>query len=231
MRNFLKISSIVVCGALCGACGTSPELGAQNSAPVASALQGPASKYEVAGWMSGTFSSLKQAGKDADFKNVAVRSCGVTVTNLPEDMADRVFVYQSHFVFGERPYLHRVAAISDRAPDGVELDFFTIGNEAAFVDLCDQAAPTVDWKDLGEMRCTHPLVKTGGHYVGEARCSSTMSDYALHTAMIKDQGYTIWSRGYDADGKKVWGAKSAYSFERDDFTTAPAVKYASCPER
>ena len=69
--------------------------------------------------------------------------------------------------------------------------------------------------------CSIHLHRTNHAYVGVTRgegCPSALDDavYSTTVVTITDTGFSSWDRGFDADGRQVWGSTAgAYEFAKN----------------
>jgi len=195
------------------------------------ACQGPkanetltGSLHGLASWMTGTFSSAAQAAEAPD------DYFDIRLVMLPiwQDQAygdERwLYVEQAAADSLDRPYRQRVYRLSQLGSNRFQSEVFELpGDPRRFVQA---------WKTPTLLAAMRPedLVKregcaillTGGEgvYIGrteERSCSSTLrgAAWASSEVIIQADQLTSWDRGWDAEGKQVWGAmKGGYRFEK-----------------
>ena len=99
---------------------------------------------------------------------------------------------------------------------------FELVKPADFVGFCDTPAPrAVAATDADEKAgCRVDMKWVDDHFEGGTSgtlCPSSLNGakYAQSKVSVRADGIESWDRGFDADGKQVWGAvKGPYVFDR-----------------
>ena len=200
-----------------GACGT------VNQGPVPTAIAPSASVDEAAAWMAGDYSSAAQAAKDpANYKAVTLHMAPIW-----RDRADGRWIYveQAMADSQDKPYRQRVYCLKDHAGEVQSMVFELPGDPLAYAGA---------WKDASRMNALMPSLLTprdgcsvylkrgsDGSWSGGTRaqaCESTLRGAAWATSEVTLTRDRIesWDRGFDKDGKQVWGAtKGPYIFLKE----------------
>lgn len=172
-------------------------------------------------WMSGSFSSKMQAAKDSSF--------------YPIDLHMTPFkqVGNTHYLYVEqalgstprKPYRQRVYEVK-ALPDGsFSSTIYLINNEKDFIGSHENPAK------LERLSLDSLQLKTGcavilqwsnekSYYFGSTGDKTCLSDFrgAIYTSSeveISESQVLSWDRGWNNDGKQVWGAeKSGYIFRK-----------------
>ncbi|MDX1999080.1 MAG: chromophore lyase CpcT/CpeT [Thermoanaerobaculia bacterium] len=188
--------------------------------------QGPAAESsegqlaELAAYMTGVFSSAEQAAADGDFRNVRL-----VMVPIWRERADGPWLYveQAMAEALERPYRQRIYQLRPAGQDTVESVVYTLpGDPLRFAagwrkaGLFSELAP----QDLVERTgCAIRLLRRAdGTWAGATAPESCPSDlrgaaFASSEVEIHDGLLISWDRGFDAEGKQVWGAeKGGYRF-------------------
>lgn len=171
-------------------------------------------------WMSGSFSSAAQAAADGDFRDIRLH-----MSPLQVDRAEGYWLYVEQAVaeYAERPYRQRVYHVTEIAPNLYESQVYELPDPAAVVgawrdpSLLEGLSPD----DLQQREgCAILLRRRGDAFVGStlgSLCTSTLrgAAYATSEVTVTADGLTSWDRGFDRDGRQVWGAEQGgYVFER-----------------
>ena len=214
MRNRLFAA---VFAALPVACGTVNQGVVPAVAPPSAAVD------EIASWLCGDFSSAAQAAKDsAHFRDVTLHMAPIW-----RDRTDGRWLYveQAMADAARKPYRQRIYCLRDRA-DGVESMVFELPG--------DVQAWAGAWSDPSRFNSLMPSLLTPregcsvhlkrqadgswkGGTVGEG-CESTRQGarYATSEVAVRRDRIETWDRGFDANGKQVWGAtEGAYVFIKE----------------
>jgi hypothetical protein len=204
-------------------------LGGCASAPATDAsVDGVAA---VTGMLVGSYSSLEQSQADKDFREITLH-----MATIWPDRAGGPWIYVEQALASEplRPYRQRVYQVAlsenpDAAPGTVESRVFELpGDPLAFAGAWREPARfdviTVE-SLVPRAGCTVFLVpNSDGSWSGGTDgtgCSSALrgATYATSEVTLTADELRSWDRGFDKDGKQVWGAeKGPYIFRR---LTAP----------
>jgi hypothetical protein len=174
--------------------------------------------------MSGTYSSAAQAKADPDFRDVRLH-----MVRIWPERTDAYWLYVEQAMASslDKPYRQRVYAVKVE-PDGkVASHVYELpGDPMGFAGA---------WKDPRRLDLVNPdlLVAREGCTVflegegegegwkGATRANACVSNlmgaaYATSEVTVTAEALTSWDRGFDKDGKQVWGSKKgAYRFVRE----------------
>lgn len=175
----------------------------------------------LATWMSGRFSSAAQAGEDAEYRDVRL-----TVTPIWSDRADGRWLYveQALGTALDQPYRQRVYRVLRGEGDRLESRVFLLPDPPALVGAGTDPSrfATLSPETLVPRDgCTVVLRPDGPDaFVGSTSgrdCPSELrgAAYATSEVRVTAEAMRSWDRGFDAEGKQVWGAeKGPYVFLR-----------------
>jgi len=172
-------------------------------------------------YMVGSFSSKEQAEKDSSYLNIELE-----MVQIWEDRTDGPWIYieQTDAKTKKKPYRQRVYQTKQR-PDGkIESIVYSIPDPLRFAG---------DYKkDFPLLRLTPDslLIREGcevvlhraddGYFEGgtiDKNCPSDLrgASYATSEVTIDKDKMITWDRGFDENGKQVWGAtKGGYIFKK-----------------
>ena len=164
-------------------------------------------------YLTGTFSSQKQANNNSDYYAISLRACAV---DFPA-MADRVlYIEQAAMDNVTQPYRQRLYVVEDLGDSQVSSTIyaFTDAKAANLVSACDAPEDiTIKMKHLVEREgCTVWLTELeNGDFEGAtegAECSSSLGSAVYATSEVKLEADLLLSldQGWDAEGNQVWGA-------------------------
>jgi hypothetical protein len=175
----------------------------------------------LATWMSGRFSSAAQAETDPEYLDVRL-----TVTPIWTDRSDGRWLYVEQALGAslDRPYRQRVYRVVRGEDGSLESRVYLLPDPAAYVGA---GADPSRFAALSRERlvprngCTVVLRPDGpdafaGSTTGRA-CPSELrgAAYATSEVRVTADALRSWDRGFDAEGKQVWGAeKGPYLFLR-----------------
>lgn len=212
MRTLLLALALL----LLSACATAPA--PDGATP--SAMPDPAA--EVADLLAGHYSSQRQSQTDAAFFDVRLGMRRI----WPERAGEHwLYVEQAMATALDRPYRQRVYRIEATADGGVVSHVYTLpGDPLRYAGAHRDPARLAGLSpaDLEERRgcAIHLRRREDGSYVGATRereCPSDLrgASYATSEVVLSDRALDSWDRGYDRDGKQVWGAVTGpYRFDR-----------------
>ncbi|MBU6414531.1 MAG: chromophore lyase CpcT/CpeT [Planctomycetes bacterium] len=194
---------------------------------------------QLAQLMCGEFSSADQAARDPDFRDISLK-----VSRIWPENGDGIWLYveQAVATMTDRPYRQRVYHLTvvpgARVPT-FRSDVFTLpGDAKQFVGATKDPSKlsTVTPASLvAREGCAVMLTMTGpGTFAGstvDRNCQSEFqkASFATSEVTIQSDAVVSWDRGFDHEGKQVWGAtKGGYRFVRfagrvPALTPAPAV--------
>lgn len=175
-------------------------------------------------YMTGHFSSAAQSKQDSDYYDIRLR-----MTPIWPDRTDGFWLYveQAMATALDKPYrqrIYQVVALSDTTFESRVYDF---------EEPLQYANAWQDIKRLDALRdgklqlrdgCAillqyHPADQTYTGKTGDSSCPSALrgASYATSEVRIDAAGMVSWDRGWDANGKQVWGAvKEGYHFVKQD---------------
>jgi|LNFM01.1.fsa_nt_gb CpeT protein len=166
----------------------------------------------------GRFDTAAQATRDMRYFDVTLAVCPVTVRALGTAL------YVEQALRGRAPYRQRVYVLTSGADPAVEAasKVYELSDPAGAVGLCDRAdVQEFAVEDLVEREgCTVNMRWGGESFRGATTgrtCLSTLmgASYATTEITLGETTLDSWDRGYNAEGRQVWGATAgAYRFER-----------------
>jgi hypothetical protein len=172
--------------------------------------------------LAGKYSSAAQAARDTAFYNISL-----VMTPIWPNRTDGRWLYVEQAMASkpDKPYRQRVYKLNHPSKMKFTSEIFTIRNAKEVVGLqSDRTKLQLLHPDSIELKdgCAVVLSLKGGIYTGGTRGSSCASDlrgakYATSIIVLKEGEMVSWDRGYDAEGKQVWGAtKGGYVFVKEN---------------
>lgn len=180
----------------------------------------PTAVSEVASRLTGSFSSEAQSRMDDEFLDVRLHTAQIWTSRTDGPW---LYVKQAMAAAPERPYRQRVYRLVDRGDGSVESIVYELPNPAERVGAWrDPSRFDADQPESLVLRegCSIVLEHAGDAWVGSTSdrdCESSLrgASYATSEVVLLENGLDTWDRGFDAEGKQVWGAtKGAYQFRR-----------------
>lgn len=171
-------------------------------------------------FMTGSFSSAAQAASQPD----DYREILLHMVRIWPDRTDGYWLYveQAAANDADRPYRQRVYRVTLRPEGGFESAVYLLpGDPLRFAGAWKERAKleSVSPADLvARTGCSIFLERQGERFIGATRGRDCPSDlrgatYATSEVEITATELRSWDRGFDANGKQVWGAeKGPYIF-------------------
>jgi len=176
----------------------------------------------VAGWMEGEFTSEAQAQTDRDYRGISL-----TMTRVWTDRIDGPWLYVEQALSSkpDKPYRQRMYRLNIQENGLVISEVYTLpGDISRFVGAVRGSTvfSEITPKELSfKDGCSVVLKKQkDGTYKGGTvgkDCASELqgANYATSEVLLTPAGIDSWDRGFDKDGKQVWGAeKGPYQFRK-----------------
>jgi hypothetical protein len=187
---------------------------------VAKRPERPSAIPEVARRLTGSFSSEAQAKEDPEFLDVRLHMARIWASRTDGPW---IYVEQAMATALDKPYRQRVYRLVDRGDGTVESLVYELENPADRVGAWrDPSRFDADSPGSLALRdgCSIVLERAGDAWIGstnERDCESSLrgARYATSEVVLIEPGLDTWDRGFDAEGKQVWGAtKGPYRFRR-----------------
>ncbi|MDP2360959.1 MAG: chromophore lyase CpcT/CpeT [bacterium] len=186
------------------------------------------------GWLTGSFSSARQAAADSDYYDIRLRM--VPIWKERED-GPWLYVEQAMAQAQDQPYRQRVYRLRQESPTTFVSEVWQLpAPERRFAGAWrnDSLLAGLDPSALEERAgcAVHLTWHPGqGVYAGGTQgegCASTLrgAAYATSEVSITGEGLGTWDRGYDEEGRQAWGAhKGGYDFRR----LVPVIQEPAAP--
>jgi CpeT protein len=174
----------------------------------------------LAAWMTGEFDSAKQAAEDPEYHDIRLRMAPIWPGR--ED-GHWMYVEQAVAAAEDRPYRQRVYHVTHVGRDLYESRVFELPDPEARIGAWKKEAPLADLTpdDLVVREGAAIILRrVGDRFVGSTLGRLCRSDfrgaaYATSEVEIGPEAIVSWDRGFDANGKHVWGAvKGGYVFDK-----------------
>lgn len=198
MEKSLKILVLLICFSVVSKAQFSPDL------------------KKLATMMQGSFSSEEQSKDDSTYFDIRLK-----IVPIWEQRTDGIWMYVEQAVakMQDKPYRQRVYKLTELGDGKFESAVYTLKSPLRFagkVELVNQLSP--DSLTLKE-GCSVILKKESKKkFVGGtdgSKCPSDLKNasYASSEVFITPKMMVSWDRGFDKQGKQVWGAqKGGYKF-------------------
>lgn len=170
--------------------------------------------------LSGSFSSAQQAAKDSDFYDVTLN-----VVRIWPKQKEGYWLYVEQAITQnlKKPYRQRVYHVTQKG-DTFCSKVYELKNPEAYANKhTDRSAFDALTPDslIDRPGCAVYLTYSKGVFKGTTRAKDCASDfrgasYATSEVSVYKDHIESWDRGFDAEGKHLWGsAKGAYFFQRN----------------
>lgn len=222
-RRALRTPTLVPLLLLLGLAGL---LAGSACAPASSRGAGsPAASDEdlqrLAGWMTGFFSSAAQAAADSAYYDIRL-----VMTPIWSERSDGLWLYVEQAVAGReaQPYRQRVYRLRRVSAERLESAVFQLAAPERFAGAwrTPQAFSALTPDSLAERAGCAILLEPRGRdeFAGstvDRGCPSELrgASYATSEVVIRADRMVSWDRGFDAEGRQVWGAETGgYVFDK-----------------
>lgn len=179
----------------------------------------------LAAWMTGSFSSERQAAADSSYVDIRL-----VMARIWQERADGYWLYVEQAEAGnlEAPYRQRVYRLTETEGGSFRSDVYELPGPRRFAGAWRERRP------LSELSPDSLAARPGcavildwyenGMYVGStvgSECASRHrgASYATSEVIVERTRIMTWDRGYDAEGEQVWGAEEG-GFEFDKIRAA-----------
>lgn len=178
----------------------------------------------VATLLEGQMDTSAQANKNSQAPKVRMTTCRIQVTDASANPAS-IFLYQEQAMTNNlsQPYRQRFLQISPNpSTQSVRSLSFRPTTATTFAGWCNKplAERTLKLSDLGTYVCSVFLKPAGDTYIGSTPVNGCPANYRgavriTNRIELTPTGMNTWDRGFDANGKQVWGAKTdSYQYHR-----------------
>ncbi|NJP09564.1 MAG: chorismate mutase [Leptolyngbyaceae cyanobacterium RU_5_1] len=192
--------------------------------PTSSTLSLAQQADEVSSLLEGKMDTSAQAMANSKAPSVRMTTCRIQVSGTPANQPS-IFLYQEQALTHKlaQPYRQRFLEISPNpSSQSVRSLSFKPANPAPWAGFCNKptAERIVNRNDLGSPICSVFLKRSGNRYIGNTPingCPTNVRGAVRVTNRIElsKSGMNTWDRGFDANGKQVWGAQSeSYQYRR-----------------
>jgi glycosidase len=175
----------------------------------------------VASWMTGSFSSEEQAKADTNYFDIRLE-----MVRIWKARTDGWWLYVEQAVAGSeaRPYRQRVYHVTRQQDGSIRSDVFSVSDPLRLAGDWRKPAPlatlTLDSLEARKgcaviLRRASDTAFEGGTVDKECTSDLRGAAYAISEVRVTPDGLVTWDRGYDQNGKQVWGAtQGGYVFKR-----------------
>jgi len=170
-------------------------------------------------WMTGSFSSAEQAAADSSYFDIRLRMVRVWPARTDGYW---LYVEQAAAARLDRPYRQRVYHVTQSSDGSFASEVFTIPGALRFAGAWDKPEPLAalapDSLSVREGCAVILRWKENEGFAGAIEGQGCASDlrgasYATSEVIVKTDRLVSWDRGFDKNGKQVWGAeKGGYVF-------------------
>ena len=180
---------------------------------------------EVATRLIGVMDTSAQAAANPKAPSVRMTTCKVTVKNRTDSLDRTIFLYQEQALTSDltQPYRQRFLQISPRPySQSVQSLSFKPMQTETWIGFCNrpESDRTLDAKDLGQPVCSVFLRQVGEVFIGSTPADGCPANFRgavriTNRVVLSTTSMETWDRGFDAQGKQVWGAQSSsYQYRR-----------------
>lgn len=171
-------------------------------------------------YMTGSFSSAKQAAADSAYFDISLHMARIW-QHRPTTEGYWLYVEQAMASRADKPYRQRVYHVYRDGQQRLVSAVFELRKPLRFAGQYALAAPLAGLTPdslLPRQGCEIVLVPNAQGFegsTGDRTCPSNLrgASFATSQVILTEQLLESWDRGFDAAGKQVWGAeKGGYRF-------------------
>ncbi len=203
--------------------------------PAATAADLNQQAEQVVQHLEGILSTAARAAANPKVANVTMTTCRIPVANPP---ASTIYLYQEQAIADKltQPYRQRILEIRPSpASQTIRSRSFKLADQAKWVNFCDRPDDRrshidqrpIQPQDFPISVCAVFLKPTPEGFSGTTEATGCPAK-VRGAVMIRNRirlhpnGMDTWDRGYDAQGKQVWGAgDEPYQFLRATTKISP----------
>lgn len=186
-------------------------------------VSGEADLLAAADWMTGAFSSARQAEDNPSYLDIRLH-----MVRIWPQRTDGIWLYveQARADYLDRPYRQRVYHLTSRADGSLESKVHTFPDPLSRAGEWRKPQPMADLspENLTEREgCSIFMTRTSsGQFLGSTQARNCPSDlsgaaYATSEVSITPDLLVSWDRGFDSQGRQVWGPVSGgYRFVKEE---------------
>lgn len=171
--------------------------------------------------MQGSFNSEMQSVADSTYYNISLHMYPIW-----EEKGHFLYVEQALNSRQNNPYRQRIYELTQIDENTFSSAIYTIEHDSLWIGKwkTPQEFDKLTMKDVSKKEGCEVILKRldKDHYkgeTGERSCESTLygASYATSEVEIWSDKIISWDRGFDAEGKHIWGAeKGGYIFNKLD---------------
>jgi CpeT/CpcT family (DUF1001) len=190
------------------------------AAPAAPAADLTQQAEQVVQHLEGILSTAQRAAANPQVANVTMTTCRVQVADPP---AGSIYLYQEQAIADKlpQPYRQRILEIRPSATSQtIRSRSYKLADQAKWVNFCDRPSRQIQPQDFPIVVCSVFLKPTAEGFSGMTEATGCPANVRgavtiRNRIRLHPHGMDTWDRGYDAQGKQVWGAGDApYQFLR-----------------
>lgn len=218
MVRFFRCAFFVLLLSSC----TSPSLFSQAKeyvvGSVGSTSDNQSAIQRLAAMMEGNYSSALQSKKDTSYLDIRLH-----IKRIWQERTDGIWLYVEQAVASnpKKPYRQRIYRLTQREDSVIESSVYTLHTPLRYVG--EWRKPTLLTTLLPDSLvlrggCSVFLHPHGQSFEGSTKDKTCLSDlngasYITSSVTVMPTKMLTWDRGYDANGKLVWGeVKGPYTF-------------------
>jgi len=178
---------------------------------------------QLAKYMNGSFNSYQQSQTDSTYFDVSLEMKPIW---KKYKVVKWLYVEQAITQNKNKPYRQRIYQLKQTGENEFLSTVYLIPDQEAYVGAYRKAKKRFKKLSPDQLEekegCEITLTFDGNTFTGktgETTCPSQLrgSTYATSEVVIYPNKLESWDRGFDKDGKQVWGAeKGAYIFDKSE---------------
>ncbi len=180
---------------------------------------------EVASYLEGIMSTADQAATVPNAPDVQMTTCRISLADS-QPASNIVFLYQEQALAGKlaKPYRQRFLQLSPSPySQSIRSLSYRPNDPTVFINFCNKPLKerAVRLQKLGSPVCSVFLKRSSdATYIGNTPVDGCPAHFRgavriTNQIVLSKTGMNTWDRGYDGNGKQVWGAKAeAYQYKK-----------------
>ncbi|HEY9864439.1 MAG TPA: chromophore lyase CpcT/CpeT [Candidatus Obscuribacterales bacterium] len=187
----------------------------------------PGHVQQVTSYLTGVMETSAQAKAIPDAPSVRMTTCEVKLNSTDSSVRDSkgVFLYQEQALTRNlsKPYRQRILNILPSIDkNSIESVSFKPINPKNWIGLCQKplSERVISIQEIENVNCSVFLTPVGTEYIGETQPEGCVTNFkgavkVTNTIKLDRNGMETQDRGFDAQGKQVWGAENrSYQYQK-----------------
>ncbi|MEI6312258.1 MAG: chromophore lyase CpcT/CpeT [Bacteroidota bacterium] len=171
-------------------------------------------------YMSGSFSNDVQSKSDTNFFHISLR-----MKPIWKEKTDARYIYVEQAIYDnqQKPYRQRIYKVTQLTDTSFLSEIYSLKNPLQYAGEWKKKEAFTSFNTdsmYTRIGCGVTIIKRADNYIGSTegnKCTSELrgATYATTEVTLMPNMLISWDRGYDNNGKQVWGSEhGGYRFEK-----------------